>query len=249
MLTYSIPAGVRTEYELTVDFDGYLPVLGRTQNKAKVEMTVLVEGQRSDGDSPVRATYEVAAMRASLGGVGLPFTAENVRAFFPKANLELSPRGSVLKTDAPNTSLPIRLPGLDSRRLPEITFLPLEFPEGEVAIGKPWTYRRMFGNSEIEFTATPSRIEDAAAVFEVKLSSRTSSLEDGAGSEVKAEKDAAVRVETTLAGSGAVTFDRVKGSIARWTAGYTATSDVIDLKTREKSARTLKTKVEVVRKG
>ena len=39
------------------------------------------------------------------------------------------------ESDAPNVKLPVRLPGLDVKRFPDITYVPIQFPDRELKTG------------------------------------------------------------------------------------------------------------------
>ncbi len=251
-LSYAFPSGTKATYDLTVSFEGYLPILGRPQNKAEVRMAIEVRGGERDAEGNWVIAYEVKEMQASANGVSLPFTVTNVAAYFPPAKLTVSPLGKVLKTDAPNVAMPIRLPGLDSRRLPEISFLPLEFPvqtvESPIRKEQPWTFNRKFGDGEITFTAEALELGEKEASFRVTLRQVQTSFEDASGAPARGEAQRAVQLDAILAGTGKVTFSPATGQAAKWEAEYDVKTTATQLKTNETSLRTLATKVKVERR-
>ena len=245
LLTYAFPSDSRAVYDFQVDMDGYVPIMGRTQNQIQVKLVVEVRGSGASQDGNVGVASDFKEMKASLGGVPLPFTVDDVKTYFPKTNLVLSPQGKVIKTDAPEIEMPIRLPGLDSKRFPDISFLPLEFPVEGVEVGKVWSFKRKFGSSDIDYTATPISIEDGTATFEVRILQKTSFFEDASAYEVKEERDAVNRVELTFSGTGQVVFDRKRMLAQKFNAVSQALSKVTNLKTSETSNRSLRTTLRV----
>lgn len=242
---YAFPSGSKSVYDFQVDMDGYVPIVGRTQNQVQVKLVVEVLGGLTLAEGSYQVTSDFKEMKATLGGVPLPFTIDDVKTYFPKTNLIVNPQGKVLTTDAPDIEMPIRLPGLHSKRFPDISFLPLEFPVEGVEIGKSWSFKKKFGASDIDYTATPTAISEESAVFEVKILQKTSFFEDASSYEVKEEKDAVNRVETTFSGTGKVAFDRKRGLVKTFNADSEAVSKVTSLKTGESSNRSLKTKLKV----
>ena len=245
VLAYSFPSGSKAIYDFQVDMDGYVPIMGRTQNQILVKLVVEVRGSGNTSEGNVGVTSDFTEMKASLGGVSLPFTVDDVKTYFPKTTLTLSAQGKVIKTDAPDIEMPIRLPGLDSKRFPDISFLPLEFPAEGVELGRAWNFKRKFGSSDIDYTATPTEIKDDSATFEVKILQKTSFFEDASAYEAKEEKNAVNRVEMTFTGAGQVVFDRKRGLVQKFNAVSQALSKVTNLKTSETSNRSLKTTLKV----
>ena len=245
LLSYAFPVGSNAVYDFQVDMDGYVPIMGRTQNQIQVKLVVEVRGSGALSEGNVGVTSDFREMKASLGGVSLPFTVDDVKTYFPKTTLTLNPQGKVIKTDAPDIEMPIRLPGLDSKRFPDISFLPLEFPVEGVELGKAWSFKRKFGSSDIDYTATPTEITDDTASFEVKILQKTSFFEDTSAYEVKEEKDAVHRVEMTFTGTGQVVFDRKRSLVSKFVADSEAVSLVKNLKTDVVSIRSVKTKLKV----
>jgi hypothetical protein len=243
-LSYSFPAGSRFLFDFQVNMEGYLPLLGRPQSNVEVKLVLEAAGLGSEPDGNASVICDLLEMKASLSGVPLPFTVDNVKSFFPKATLSVAPTGKVLKTDVPDVQLPVRLPGLDPKRIPDITFLPIEFPAGELEVGKPWNFKRTFNGSDATYTVTTTKVGDEEVSFEVKLVQATTLFEDSKGNEVKSESEAANKVETAFTGSGAVVFDRKRGLSKSFIADSEAVSQVTDLKSGNKSERRVKSKLK-----
>lgn len=244
-LAYVFPAGSKNLYDFTVNLDGYLPILGQPQSSAEVKLVVQVGGLGADADGNYKVTSELIDMKATLGGTPLPFTIDNVKAFFPKTNLTVSPLGRILKTDAPDVQMPVRLPGLDSKRFPDISFVPVEFGAEGMEVGKPWTFKKSFSGSDVTYEVTPSQITDEAATLQVKLSQTTTTFEDAAGNENKSDTGAVRRLATEFSGKGTVVFDRKRNLSRSLVADSEAVTQVTDLKSGETSERRIRTKLNV----
>lgn len=191
LLTYGLLPGVSAVFKVTVEFDGYLPLLGGKEGTAVVRMTVPVRGVPDKDLAKLSAQSEIMSFSISLNGAELPFTAENVRGFFPKSTVRFLPYGKFLETDAPAKKLPVRLPGLDPQRFADITFLPLEFPPAGIQAGTTYRFEKPFSGQKVTYSATPAKIDEEAVTVKIALAQ-----EDEAGS---------------LTGEGAATFDRARG--------------------------------------
>jgi hypothetical protein len=243
-IAYAFPEGQKAIYDFQANMEGYVPIMGRTQNSIELKLVVEIAGT---GAKPEGAGVlsEIKEMQAKLSGTTLPFTATDVQTYFPKTNLVVSPAGKVVKTDAPSVQMPIRLPGLDSKRFPEISFLPIEMPVGMPEVGKSWTFKRQFGSTDITYTVTPTLITASEARFAVVLRQELEHFEDGFGYEVEKASSAVQKVATTFAGKGEVVFDRARSLAKSLRAETLAMSEATHLKTSEKTRRELVTKVTV----
>ncbi len=154
-------------YDVKVSFDGFLPLLGGNEGKADVIMVVRVKGQAAEG-SELKATNEINSCEILFNGARLPLSLENVIDYFPKTTIQVTPQGKITKNDAPNRNLPVRLPGLDVRRFPDITYVPIEFPAEGITEGKSWTFSKVFGESELTYTCTLTAIRNDRALLNVK---------------------------------------------------------------------------------
>lgn len=245
VLSYGLRPNVGATYDVNVHFNGYIPILGGRIAKVDVQMGVDVFGLAPDEKGMPRASSEIMAFSLEMDGAKLPVGLKNILDYFPKTTVVLSPHGKILKSDAPDIQLPFRLPGLDVKRFPDITYLPIEFPEAGIEEGKPFTFKKQFGDSDVAYTVTPISIKDDLVVFDVKLAQTFLVLEDGGGNVIKSESDAVKRVTTNLSGSGKVVFDRKLGLVSSVDIEADAQSKAVDTRSKSESARTLKTVLNV----
>lgn len=248
--SYSFAPGSKLAYDVDVAFDGYIPVLGGQQGNVKVSLGVEVQGVAPEGEAPVSTESTLDGFKLVFNGAELPFTLENVQSYFPKNRIQLTKTGKVLKTDAPDVQLPVRLPGLYAKRFPDITFVPVEFPESGVEIGRPFSFRKSFGDSQVEYTMTPKAEKDGVLELDVAMKQSYEVLEDESVTVVEKEEDAVARVKTDVKGTGRILFDLQKGHVRSVDVTANADSKVTELKSGKTSDRKLKTVLKVaLRKG
>lgn len=241
---YDFNPSTRLVYDVQVVFDGFIPILGGQEGVVSVTMGVAVEGLVKDSEGRAQAASEIKEFKLVFNDAALPLGLDNVTNFFPRTTVSLSPEGKVLKTNAPDVQLPVRLPGLHVKRFPDITYLPLEFPTEGVEVGKSWTYSKSFGDADVVYTVTATKIEGDTLSMDVSLAQEYTVLEDEAKNVVEA-KDAVATVVTKLTGKGTAEFDLRKGAVRRLQIDADAASTVVDLQTKEKSQRQLKTTLKV----
>ncbi len=242
--SYKFTPDVKLSYSVNVDFNGYIPILGGQKGKVEVRMMVGVEGLTPELPNQ-RAASEIKAFQVVFNGAALPLGVDNVKDYFPRTTISLSAAGKVVKSDAPNIQLPIRLPGLDIKRFPDITYLPIEFPEADLVVGKSWTFKKAFGDSDVEYTCTPTRVDESEVQLDIIIFQQYEILEDEAKNVVKTPKDAVSRVQTTLKGQGKAVFDPKLGAIQSVSMQAAAVSKVTDLETKVVRDRRLETKLDV----
>lgn len=200
-------------YQVNVTFDGFLPILGGNEGKAEVAMGVKVDGLGADGDNQ-KASNEMTDFALSFNGSKLPLTLENAQDYFPKTTVTITPQGKIVKNDAPDKQLPVKLPGLDVKRFPDITYLPVELPaDGKVESGTKWTFTKSFGGSDIDYTCRVDKVEGDLATISVKVHQIYTVLENEALEVVKDKNDAVAEVTTELDGKGTVIFDSKRGIV------------------------------------
>jgi hypothetical protein len=170
---------------------------------------------------------------------------DNIKEFFPKTTITVLPTGKVTKTDAPDKRLPVQLPGLDVKRFPEISFLPIELPDSPLEVGREWTFSRSFSGSPIEYRCKVASLEGDRATIEVTLEQTYTVLESETLELVDSESEAFRKVETHLTGGGTVIFDGSIGAATDVRLAGRAVSQVLDLKTKERSERTLTSELRV----
>lgn len=237
-VTYTFPVGVKQVYDVTVVYDGVIPVFNDEPKKVEVDLGVQVVGVAGKG---ISVSSELVSLKLLLSGEAMPFGVNDVKEYIPKTTIQMTPEGKILASDAPDKVLPVQLPGLDIKRVPDFTYLPIEFPAGGVEVGKSWDFRKKFGQSDVTYTITPTLVSGEKVEMDVKVAQAYETLEDEAMQVVDKEADAIRRVATKVAGSGKAVFDLKKGLIASYRVEAQADSDVTDLKTKAKSTRKLKT--------
>jgi len=246
-LAYGFLPGSSATFDVSVAFDGDLPIFGGRNTQAVVKMGVLVEGQTASEVGQRRIVSDIIAFDAKIGESNLPFTQDNVRAFFPKTTIIADPQGRTIESDAPKTRLPVRLPGLDAQRFPDITYLPLLFPVDGVELGKEFRFRKPFGDSVVEYRVTPTAIDEKLAKFDIALSQTYVSYEDERRNPLDDEAGADYRVETVVTGSGTAEFEPELGRFRKVEVSAVADSKVTALQGRapESPTRKLKTTLRV----
>ncbi|MCE9560291.1 MAG: hypothetical protein K8R88_15245 [Armatimonadetes bacterium] len=236
ILAYNLGPAVVLRYDLNVVFDGFIPILGGQTGKAEVQLGVSVTG--GAGDTVVS---EIKTFKVLFNETVLPLTLENLVEIFPKTTVQISPFGKVLKTDAKEAKVPIRLPGLDAMRFPEITYLPLEFPSDGIPEGGTWSFKRAFGGSDMSYSCS---LAAGSSKITFTQAQTYETLENESLELVKDPKEAISRVVTTLNGKGEAVFDQARGVFTSVKVEGTVKSAVTDLESGEKSERNLKTSLK-----
>lgn len=249
LLAYSFPLDEARSFDVKVVFDGYIPLLGGQQGKVEVNLGVEAKGQKPDDKGDLQVNSELKAISVVFNGAPLNFvTIESAKDYFPLTLISISKFGETLKTNAPDLQLPIKLPGLDIKRFPDITYLPLELPKEGAEMGKSYSFKKIFGESNVLYKVTPRAITDDAVDMDLTLEQKYSVLENESVEVVKNEKDAVSVVETDLKGKGKAKFDRKLGCFSLVNVSADANSVVTDLKTKKTSQRKLKTSLDITLK-
>lgn len=237
-------------YSVSLNFDGYLPVLGGIEQKVKVEMNLLVSVKAGEIENLAATTsltaFKLAMMDLESGKFEpMPFTLESVKPFFPDNVTTVSPRGKILGTTAPASNLPIRLPGLNTQHIPDATYLLLEFPEGSIELEKPWSYTRKFGEEELFFEGIFKKMVDKCPVFLLKVKQEYKTFEDENRNPVTDPKDAELTVTTKVSAEGTVVMTDNPGILKEGTVTAMAVSTVVNSKGEVQPERRLKTTFEI----
>jgi hypothetical protein len=206
LLAYQFPVGVRQTYEVDVQFEGFVPMLGGIEGKVDVAIKLAVRGLEPDGEGRPQVVSEIEEFGLKLNDARMPFERQNLDRFFPKTTVSIDPRGKVLATDAPDRVLPGRLPGLDVQRFPDITYLPIEFPSEGIAAGQTFRFTKTFNGSVANYTVTPGEPQENLVPLTIEVEQRYTTFEDGRANLVAKER-AKEEVETTVAGKGEARFD------------------------------------------
>lgn len=244
--TYQFKSGETTNYRMSATFDGFLPILGGNEGKAEVGMTIRVAGN-DPLESRQRVSHEITAFEIKFNGARLPLTLENVIDFFPLTRLELSPLGEVLKNDAPDRDLPVKLPGLDAKRFADITYLPLQFSERPVAVGDKWSFKKSFGGSDVNYEVTLDGVTANILRMRVNVTQDFTVLENDLLEVTTKREEAVQEARTVLTGTGTVEFDLATGQMRQVEMVNDAVTTVHPLDGSASTERKLKTTLKVTR--
>ena len=243
---YQFKSGQTTNYRMNATFDGFLPILGGNEGKAEVGMTIRVAGN-DPLESRQRASHEITAFEIKFNGARLPLTLDNVVDFFPLTRLELSPLGEVLKNDAPDRDLPVKLPGLDAKRFADITYLPLQFSDKPVIVGDKWSFKKSFGGSDVNYEVTVQGVTANIARLSVKVTQDFTVLENDLLEVTTKREEAVQEARTVLTGAGTVEFDLAAGQTRKVEMVNDAVTTIKPLDGSASTERKLKTTLTVTR--
>lgn len=241
---FSLPLEVPVRYQLLVRFEGSLPIFGGKEGVAEVTIGTSVRGLAPDGEGRFGAVSELTDVEAKWNGAKMPFTVDNVKPFFPKTTIRYSPLGRVLATDAPDKPFAVRLPGLDVKRFPELSYLPVEFRDGEIEVGSSWKFERKFNGFPVTYAVQVTAIEGDQLRLQVQLSQQARFFEDRGRNAVE-EKEGEFEVVSSLTGSGQIEFDLKRGLATQTRVEATTTDQVTETETKQTTTRKLKTRFEV----
>jgi hypothetical protein len=242
-VVYQIPSETPARYDVSVAFDGYVPLFGGQEAQIDVEMVVEAKAQGPDAEGRPQAMSEIKEIRLTMNGAELPVDASQITRFFPRATISMTPQGRILANSAPDVNLPIRLPGLHPKRFPDITYLPLEFPVEGIEVDKEFRVKKMFGDSPVDYHVTPKAIGEREILLDVKINQVIEAFEDRWGNPVEAAGER--KVNTVVAGEGTAAFDRTRGLVSRFRVSANAVSKVTEVSSGRESNRRLKTVLDV----
>ncbi len=248
-LSYAFP-NEPLEYSVSLLFDGYLPVLGGIEQKVKADMVLKVEvNSRLDGK--LEASTSLTSFQLSMMDLEsktfalLPFSLENVKTYFPENKTTFLPNGRILGTTAPATDFPVRLPGLNTQHIPDVTFLLLQFPDGEIELGKPWKYMRKFGDVETFFEVFLEKVVDKRPLTGLNIRQSYKTYEDENKNPVNNPTEAELTVTTTVTGNGEAELTGTNGILKKAVVTAQAVSSVLNSKGQAQNERRLKTIFEI----
>lgn len=238
LLTYDL-GSAKLPYTLTATFDGFIPILGGQEGKVDVKMLVNVSPTAKPLEGNQQASLEIGSFAISFNGAVLPLGIENVTSFFPKTTIQFDPTGKVTKTDAKKVLSPVRLPGLDPQRLPEISFLPIEFPSSGIEIGSTWTFKRQFSGADLNYVCKLDKIDGSTVTILADLDQAYENFEDEGGNIPPDKLDAVRTVKTELKGKAVITYSVTRKLVLVSKVDWVATSKLEEFGTKEKSERKL----------
>jgi hypothetical protein len=242
-LAYAFPVDKPLTYSVSLTLQG-LTVFGVDNSKAEADLVLAVQGLSPTDQGP-RLSYDLKDIEVLFNDNKIPLPPDSTKAYFPKTTITINPQGKVLKTDAPDVQLPIRLPGLDVKRFPEITFLAVEFPPDPIEVGKPWTTSKMFGDSPVTEQLTPTNVSPDKIDLDITIDQAFDSMEDAGRGIPKNPADAVAKVHTVMHGTGKATFDPVQGVLVASKIQADSISTVTDIKSNAVSTRKLHTDLDV----
>lgn len=232
--TYGFKENQVERFKVKIELEGWIPLFGGRQGTSVVDMVVEARVKGIAADGTISMESEVIEMNASAFGAKLPLNSNNIGQFFPKAVAEFSPIGKVIKNSAPEIKMPVQLPGLDSKRLPEISYLPIQMGEDK------YEFTRAFNGNPMNYVVLAD-----GKKFEFALAQKSSGFEDAYGNPTE-EADAKAKVTTILMGEGDAEFNPQNGFFDKVSVKTTATSDVLSLSGRPATKRTLVTKLTIL---
>lgn len=217
-------------FDVDVQFKGYLPLFGGRDGEARVKILARAAGVEPKEAGNIAVESEIEEFSVEMNGNELPFTKDNVQAFFPKAIAEFKPFGEMVRNEAPKVGMPVRLPGLDSQRFPEVSYLPIQLPPTGAEVGKSYSFEKAFGGSPVKYVAKVDSITADIVKITFKLNQEFDSFENGFGNPVPSEKEASRKVVTVLSGEGTGEFSPKAGVFKAFSVTATSRAKVYDLK-------------------
>ncbi len=246
---YQFGPGSAHDYRLSLVFDGFLPVFGGNTGEASVGLLMEVRGLEP-GEKGQRASGELTEFTFEFNGFPLPLDLESIREYLPKTTISLTPQGRMTATDAPDKPLPVPLPGLDPKRFPDLTYLPIELPEAGLGEpGQKWTFERPFSGGPVTYTCELEAVKGSQARIKVSLRQETTYLENSALEQTTAREQATAEISNVLTGEGAVIFNVDLGCVDSVEVQSLAVGQVKPLDGSEASERRLSTKLKAGRVG
>jgi hypothetical protein len=240
-LVYGFQVGRVENFSVEVKLKGWIPLFGGREGDALVKMNVQAKAvePKVKGNLAVLAT--ITDLDGNAFGAGLPVSTRNIDQFFPPSTTQFKPNGEVLENDAPVVKLPIRLPGLDSKRLAEISYLPLVL---KVTPDK-YSFERAFGESKMKYVVQAVDEKNESLIYKISLTQRADTFEDNFGNEVT-ESKATYKVLSALSGDGTATFDAKKAIFTLVKIQYTNKSELTPMKPGKRAkSRSLTTDLTV----
>lgn len=246
---YQFGPGAAHDYRLSLVFDGFLPVFGGNTGEANVGLMMQVRGLEAD-EKGMRASGELTEFTFEFNGFPLPLDLESIREYLPKTTISLTPQGRMTGTDAPDKPLPVPLPGLDPKRFPDLTYLPIELPEAGLGDpGQTWTFERPFAGGPVTYRCELEEVRSGQARIKVALEQKTIYLENSALELTTEREQATAEVSNVLTGQGIVIFNLELGCVDSVDVTSLAVGQVKPLDGAEPSERRLSTKLKAGRIG
>lgn len=245
---YDFPVNSETKFNVKVQFDGFIPLFGGRNGKADVSLVVKAASVLSQRADLQAVDSEIIELNAVAFGSALPLNKNNIGQFYPKATATFDRLGKVNFNSAPEVNMPVKLPGLDSKRLPEISYIPLILNSEAIMANKSYQFERTFNGAPLKYTVTPNTKNDHFITFDIAVTQQSSGFEDAYGNPA-IEEGAKSKLATNLTGTGTATFNLDKNMFDKVVVETKAETDVTVIKTGKSSKRNLKTTLTIVRDG
>ena len=242
---YTLPPQRMVTYSVSLKLKGYLPIFGGQEGSAEADIVLGLQGQAADADGSGRLSYELKDLQVLFNEAKFPLSLDTAKPFFPKTTISFSPQGKVLKTDAPDVKLPVRLPGLDVKKFPEVTFMSVELPPDGITAGKTWTYKKPLGDSVVNVEAKAVSVQDSKVDVEFTVKQAFDTMEDAGKGIPTNPKDAVSNVHTEMTGTGTASLDPALGLLKISHLEADAVSTVTEIATKAVTTRKLHTSVDV----
>ncbi len=246
--SYYFTKGSETKFNVKIQFEGFIPLFGGREGKADVAMVVRAVGVEPKQSELQSVDSEIIDLKAIAFGSTLPLNKNNIGMFFPRAIATFESTGEVKLNDAPDINMPVKLPGLDSKRLPEISYVPLIIDRVAAASGKPFEFSRKFNGAVMKYKVVPGLQDEYKEEFAIEVTQASDGFEDAYGNPC-VEASAKSKVTTVLVGMGSARFNMDKQMFDKVVVETNAASDVTVIKTGKTSKRSLKTTLTIVRDG
>ena len=246
-IVYRLAPGDVQVYSVDVSFSGYLPILGGRDATVRVKMGMSLTGLPSEKPTELKSVSELNRFSVSMNDADLPFTLSNVKTFFPKTTISFLPNGVVQSTDAPEVTMPVRLPGLDAKRLPEISYLPLQLPESSTPTDSPFRFERTFGSGSVKYELSIAKSDENFVDYSIQLTQDSVVFESAQHVEKSSATGSKWEVHRHLTGTGTAKFNRQVGLFDSVSVNALEVSDVREIATDTRTSRRLNTKLEIKR--
>lgn len=237
-MAYRFPISGTAKIDLSLSFDGDIPILGGQHGKANAKaqfeavFAAPVNGKASITDS-------LKSFQVDFNGFQLPLTLKDALKYFPTTTFLTDPSGGYESQSKTNIKTPVRLPGLSLDNVPRITFAPFQIPPGLIAVGDQASYDAKIQGGTETVQLKVMMISTDRILLSVHYVSHTSGLEDSAEMVTDDPKSAASKVETTDEGSGTAVYSKKLGMFSGVSITDNAVTKVTAIDTHAKTERKL----------
>ena len=229
-------------YQVGVELNGFLPLFGGQDGKVNIDLTVKLAGNTGEKPGTLRVTHELTDASLKFNDAVLPVGLDNVKSYFPKATTTLDLLGNVLASDRPELKVPITLPGLDVKRVPELVYLPVVFSKSETVQNASWKFDRAYAGGPISYECKLANLTAEKATIDIKLSQKYTTYEDEDLNQVNSKAGAKIEVVTSMQGTGKAIFQLKTGAFESFEIKSISSGIATDLQTKKSTTRKLEAK-------